>query len=282
MEKSFIRWVVELTEEFESIFKTKLAKLLRTNRFGKSIYVFNELDSTQDYANALPITESVHGTIVIARKQNVGKGRIGRSWISPEGGLWMSIVIRPDFSADNIIFTQFIGALAVADAIQQATNIRSRLKWPNDVLINEKKVCGILVDVNLESRESRDKKIVMGLGLNANIESSLINNYLTADTTKATSLKEEYGNDIDLVNLTKSIVDRIEYYYNFLSSGKALDIIALWKQNSDMFGRRAIDYDGIEKIMGEVVDIDQDGSLIMKLGDDSIKKITYYGNVTFR
>ena len=273
--------MVELTEAFESIFKTKLAKLLRTNRFGKSIYVFNELDSTQEYANALPITESVHGTIVIARKQNVGKGRIGRSWISPEGGLWMSIVIRPDFSVDNIIFTQFIAALAVADAIQQATNIRSRLKWPNDVLINEKKVCGILVDVNLESRESRDKKIVMGLGLNANIESSLINNYLTADTTKATTLKEEYGNDIDLVNLTKSIVDRIEYYYNFLSSGKALEIIELWKQNSDMFGRRAIVYDGIEKIMGEVVDIDQDGSLIMKLGDGSIKKITYYGNVTF-
>lgn len=271
--------MVELTEAFESIFKTKLAKLLRTNRFGKSIYVFDELDSTQDYANALPTTESVHGTIVIARKQNVGKGRIGRSWISPEGGLWMSIVIRPDFSLDNIIFTQFIAALAVADAIQQATNIRSRLKWPNDVLINEKKVCGILVDVILEGK---DKKIVMGLGLNANIESSLINNYLTADTTKATTLKEEYGNDIDLVYLVKSIVDRIEHYYNFLSSGKALEIIELWKQNSDIFGKRAIVYDGIEKIMGEVIDIDQDGSLIMKLGDESIKKIIYYGNVTFR
>jgi BirA family transcriptional regulator, biotin operon repressor / biotin---[acetyl-CoA-carboxylase] ligase len=270
--------VVELTDAFESIFKTKLAKLLRTNRFGKSIYVFNELDSTQDYANALPITESVHGTLVIARKQNVGKGRIGRSWISPEGGLWMSIVIRPEFSVDNIIFIQFIASLAVADAIQQVTNIRSRLKWPNDVLINGKKVCGILVDVNLEGK---DKKIVMGLGLNANIESSLINNYLTADTTKATTIKEEYGNDIDLVNLTKSIIERIEYYYNFLSRGKALEIIELWKQNSDMFGRRAIVYDGFEKIMGEVVDIDQDGSLLMKLGDDSIKKITYYGNVTF-
>jgi len=271
--------VVELTEVFESIFKTRLAKLLRTNSFGKSIYVFKELDSTQEYANALPITESVHGTIVIARKQNVGKGRIGRSWISPEGGLWMSIVIRPDFSVDSIIFTQFIAALAVADAIQEATNIGSRLKWPNDVLINEKKVCGILVDVNLEGK---DKKIVMGIGLNANIESSLINNYLTDDTTKATTLKQEYGNDIDLVYLTKSIVDRIEYYYNFLSGGKALEIIELWKQNSDMFGRRAIVYDGIEKITGEVVDIDQDGSLIMKLGDESIKKITYYGNVTFR
>jgi BirA family biotin operon repressor/biotin-[acetyl-CoA-carboxylase] ligase len=270
--------VVELTEKFESIFKTKLAKLLRTNRFGKSIYVFNELDSTQDYANALPITESVHGTIVIAKKQNVGKGRIGRSWISPEGGLWMSIVIRPDFKADNIIFTQFIAALAVVDAIKQATNIRSRLKWPNDVLINEKKVCGILVDINLESK---DKKIVMGLGLNANIKSSLINNYLTADNTKATTLKEEYGHEIDLLSLTKSIVDKIEYYYNFISSGKSSGIIELWKQNSDMLGRRAIVYDGIQKIIGEVVDIDQDGSLVMKLGDDSIKKITYYGNVTF-
>jgi BirA family transcriptional regulator, biotin operon repressor / biotin---[acetyl-CoA-carboxylase] ligase len=272
--------VVELTESFESIFQTKLARLLMTNRFGKSIYVFEELDSTQDYANALPITESVHGTIVIARKQNMGKGRIGRTWISPEGGLWMSIVIRPDFSADNIIFTQFIGALAVTDAIQQTTKIRSRLKWPNDVLINEKKVCGILVDVNLESK---DKKIVMGLGLNANIASSLINDYLTADTTRATTIKEEYGNDIDLINLTKSIVDRIEYYYyDFLSTGNTLEIITLWKKNSDMFGRRAIVYDGIEEIKGEVIDIAQDGSLLMKLGDESIRKITYFRNVTFR
>lgn len=275
-----MRWVVELTESFESIFKTKLARLLITNRFGKSIYVFNELDSTQDYANALPTTESVHGTIVIARKQNMGKGRIGKSWVSPEGGLWMSIVIRPDFSADNIIFTQFIGALAVADAIHQTTKIRSRLKWPNDVLIKEKKVCGILVDVNLESK---DKKIVMGLGLNANIASSLINDYLTADNTRATTIREEYGNDIDLVNLTKSIVDKIEYYYyDFLSSGKALEIIALWKNKSDMFGRRAIVYDGIEKIIGEVIDIAQDGSLLMKLGDESIRKITYFRNITFR
>ena len=272
--------MVELTESFESIFKTKLARLLMTNRFGKSIYVFNELDSTQDYANGLPTTESVHGTIVIARKQNMGKGRIGKSWVSPEGGLWMSIVIRPDFSAENIIFTQFIGALAVADAIQQTTKIRSRLKWPNDVLINEKKVCGILVDVNLESK---DKKIVMGLGLNANIASSLINDYLTADNIRATTIREEYGKDIDLVNLTKSIVDIIEYYYyDFLSSGKALEIIALWKNKSDMFGRRAIVYDGIEKIIGEVIDIAQDGSLLMKLGDESIRKISYFRNITFR
>lgn len=270
--------MVELTEAFESIFKTKLAKLLRTNRFGKSIYVFNELDSTQDYANTLPITESVHGTIVIARKQNVGKGRIGRSWISPEGGLWMSIVIRPDFSVDNIIFTQFIAALAVADAIQQATNIRSRLKWPNDVLINEKKVCGILVDVNLESK---GKKIVVGLGLNANIESSSINNYLTDDNLKATTLKEEYGNDIDLIILIKSILERMEYYYdNFLSRGNTLEIVDRWKERSDMFGKKAIVYDGNQQVMGEIIDLDQNGALLMKLSDTSIRKIIYYDNVS--
>lgn len=110
-----------MTNLSETNFKIRLSKLLHTRKLGKSIQVFNELDSTQNYANTLPNNESVHGTIVIARKQNKGKGRIGRTWISPEGGLWMSVILIPCFSPDNIIFTQFIGALAVADALTYGT-----------------------------------------------------------------------------------------------------------------------------------------------------------------
>lgn len=272
--------MIKLTTPNEPDFKTELEKLLKTNRLGKSIHVFDEQDSTQDYANALPNIESVHGTIIIARKQKMGKGRMGRSWISPKGGLWMSIIFRPEFSANNIIFTQFMGALAIAEAILEITNIRCTLKWPNDVLINEKKVCGILVDVNLESK---DKVIVMGVGLNANIEASLVNDNLTNNSIKATSLKKEYGNDIDLVHLTKVIIDRIEYYYyDLLSTGKTLEIIDLWKKNSDIIGKSAIVYNGNEKVVGKVIDIDKDGSLLMKLDDASIKRVTYYSNVTFR
>ncbi|HEX2305560.1 MAG TPA: biotin--[acetyl-CoA-carboxylase] ligase [Nitrososphaeraceae archaeon] len=263
----------------DSIYKTRLSKLVRTKRLGKSIYVFDQLDSTQDYADSLPYNESLHGTIVIAKKQNLGKGRMGRTWISPDGGLWMSIIFMPDFSVDNIIFTQFIGALAVADAIHENTKINCRLKWPNDVLVNAKKVCGILVDVDIENE---NKKIIMGIGLNANIESSSINNYLTNDNLKATTLKEEYGNDIDLIFLTKSILERMEYYYeNFLSNGRTLEIIERWKEKSDIFGKKAIVYDGTQKVMGEVIDIDQNGALIIKLSDTSIKKINYYSNVLF-
>lgn len=272
--------MVKLTTASEPDFKTELAKLLKTNRLGKSIHAFDEQDSTQDYANTLPHIESVHGTIVIARKQKRGKGRMESSWISPEGGLWMSIIFRPEFSVNNIIFTQFIGALAIAEAIMEITNIRCTLKWPNDVLINEKKVCGILVDVNLESK---DKVIVMGVGLNANIETSSVNDSLTDNSIKATSLKKEYGNDIDLVHLTKAIIDRIEYYYyNLLSTGKTLEIIDLWKKNSDIIGKRGIVYDGHDKVVGKVIDIDKDGSLLMKLDDSSIKRVTFYSNVSFR
>lgn len=262
----------------ESIIKARLSKLLKTRELGKSIYFFNELDSTQDFANSLPKSESLHGTIVIARKQNIGKGRMGRSWISPAGGLWMSIILIPDFSVDNIIFTQFMGALAVADAIFENTKIYCKLMWPNDVLINEKKVCGILIDVNVENET---KKIVMGLGLNANIKSSLINDYLTAHDLKATTLKAEYGNKVDLVFLVKSILERIEYYYdNFVSCGNTLEIIDRWKEKSDMFGKKATVRDGNQKIMGHIIDIDQTGALLIKPSDNSIKKIIYYDNVT--
>lgn len=278
-EQTFPLRVVKLTTANESDFKTELEKLLKTNRLGKSIHAFDEQDSTQDYANSLPNIESVHGTIVIARKQKRGKGRMGRTWISPEGGLWMSIIFRPKFSVNNIIFTQFMGALAIAEAIMEITNIRCALKWPNDVMINEKKVCGILVDVNLESK---DKVIVMGVGLNANIETSSVNDNLTDNSIKATSLKKEYGNDIDLVHLTKAIIDRVEYYYyELLSTGKTLEIIDLWKKNSDIIGKKGIVYDGNEKVVGKVIDIDKDGSLLMKLEDSSIKRVTFYTNVSF-
>lgn len=278
-QQTFPLRVVKLTTANESDFKTELEKLLKTNRLGKSIHAFDEQESTQDYANSLPNIESVHGTIVIARKQKRGKGRMGRTWISPEGGLWMSIIFRPKFNVNNIIFTQFMGALAIAEAIMEITNIRCALKWPNDVMINEKKVCGILVDVNLESK---DKVIVMGVGLNANIETSSVNDNLTDNSIKATSLKKEYGNDIDLVHLTKAIIDRVEYYYyELLSTGKTLEIIDLWKKNSDIIGKKGVVYDGNKKVVGKVIDIDKDGSLLMKLEDSSIKRVTFYTNVSF-
>ncbi len=264
----------------DSDFKTKLSNSLETNRIGKSIMLFKELDSTQEYALSLPISKSIHGTIVMAIKQIMGKGRIGRTWISPEGGLWMSIIFRPDFDVDNIIFIQFIGALAVVNALKEITKIDCKLKWPNDVLINEKKVCGILVDVNLENEI---KNIVMGIGLNANIDSSSINNLLIGSSTKATTLRQEVGTDIDLVYLIKSILEKIEYYYdNLLAKNKTSEIIHRWKEKSNMFGKKVVVYYGNERIMGEVTDIDQSGALLIRLNDRSIKKIFYYSNVTFQ
>ncbi len=264
----------------DSDFKTKLSNSLKTNWIGKSIILFKELDSTQEYALSLPISKSIHGTTVIAKKQNMGKGRIGRTWISPEGGLWMSIILRPYFDVDNIIFIQFIGALAIVSALHEITKIDCKLKWPNDVLINGKKVCGILVDVNLENEI---KNIVMGIGLNANIDSSSINNLLTDGITKATTLREEVGTDIDLLYLIKLILEKIEYYYdNLLAKKKTSEIIHRWKKKSNMFGKKVIVYYGNERIMGEVVDLDQSGALLIRLSDKSIKKIFYYSNVTFQ
>jgi BirA family biotin operon repressor/biotin-[acetyl-CoA-carboxylase] ligase len=272
--------VIKLPRSNGTNFKIKLEILLKTNRFGNAIYFFDELDSTQDYANGLPIINSTHGTIVIAKRQKMGKGRIGRSWISPNGGLWMSVILRPEFSVNSILFTQFIGAIAVAEAIMQVTKIKCTLKWPNDVLIDGKKVCGILVDVNLQGN---DKVIVIGIGLNANIASSLVNDNLIDHSLKATSLSKEYGNEVDLAQTTKAIVDRLEhYYYELLSNGKTLEIIDLWKKNSDVVDKKATVYDGDETVVGQVIDIDENGALLMKLGDGSIRSVSYYNNVTFR
>jgi len=192
----------------------------------------------------------------------------------------MSIIFRPEFDVNTIIFAQFIGAVAIAEAIMEVTKIRCTLKWPNDVLICKKKVCGILVDVNLQGN---NKVIVMGIGLNANIAVSLVNDDLTENSIEATSLSKEYGNEVDLVCLTKAIIDRLEYYYyELLCTGKTLEIIDLWKKNSDIIGKKAKVYDGKETVVGQVIDIENDGSLLMKLDDGSFKRMTYFSEVTFR
>ncbi len=253
----------------------ELRESLKVKEFGLHTY-FDKIESTQDYALSMIQNGSLsmHGTVVIAGEQSSGKGRMGRKWLSPLGGLWMSIILQPRLASSKISLIQFIGALAVGDSILEMTGIACTHKWPNDILIQGKKVCGILVDALIEGDEA--KNIVLGIGLNANFSTrELCNSGTLEECSDVTTLRDELECDIELTEITRLIIEKLEHYCLLLEEGKTREVLESWKRGSELFGRGVTVKDGNDVIYGQALDLDDSGALLIALPDGSIKKILF-------
>ncbi len=180
---------------------------LKTNFIGHDIHYFKEVDSTNDVAKYLAEEGAEEGTIVIAEIQNRGKGRRGKTWISPPGGVWMSIILRPDIPPFNAPQLTLVTGVAVAETLKKECNLDVGIKWPNDILIGNKKVCGILTEVNA----SIDKVnyVVVGIGIDMNVDVPLF----PPDLQKgATSLKNELDTEINGAILVQKFLLEFENY----------------------------------------------------------------------
>ncbi len=140
---------------------------LVTKVFGKRIYYFHTIDSTQNFAIELATKKIENGAVVISEKQTHGRGRLDRKWVSPSGGVWLSLILHPEFDISKSTLFPLITSLALAIAIEQVLKIKPKLKWPNDVTVNGKKVAGILVDASVES--GTIDYLVLGIGINFKI-----------------------------------------------------------------------------------------------------------------
>lgn len=138
-----------LVETTDKILPWEIAESLKTKTLGRKIYYFDSVDSTQNFAMRLAKTDS--GSVVIAESQTSGKGRLGRKWISPKGGIWMSIVLHPDIDVSKITLVPIAAAVALANAIEKTLALKTELKWPNDITLNGKKIAGIIIDASIES-----------------------------------------------------------------------------------------------------------------------------------
>ncbi|HYT46720.1 MAG TPA: biotin--[acetyl-CoA-carboxylase] ligase, partial [Methylomirabilota bacterium] len=171
-----------------------MRKRLKTSLIGRQIHYYVKVGSTQELAISLAENnpEASNGTVILAEQQDRGKGRMNRRWISPSGGIWLSIILKPKMPAKNGPLLSLIAALAVSDTIAQKTGLESNVKWPNDVLINHKKVCGILLDIATKGSSIEYAVIGIGLNANANIRKILqyIDDYQESDVG-VTSLKNE-------------------------------------------------------------------------------------------
>ncbi|MBZ2166208.1 biotin--[acetyl-CoA-carboxylase] ligase [Methanobacterium spitsbergense] len=241
---------------------------LKTNFIGHDIHYFKEVDSTNDVAKYLAEEGAEEGTIVIAEIQNRGKGRRGKTWISPPGGVWMSIILRPDIPPFNAPQLTLVTGVAVAETLQKECNLDVGIKWPNDILIGNKKVCGILTEVNASIEKVN--YVVVGIGIDMNVDVPLF----PPDLQKgATSLKNELNTEINGAILVQKFLLEFETIYNEFKAGKFPEILKEWRSLSKTIGNNVEVRTRGKTIRGEAVGINKEGILILELEDGSLRKI---------
>ncbi|HER25326.1 MAG TPA: biotin--[acetyl-CoA-carboxylase] ligase [Candidatus Atribacteria bacterium] len=249
----------------------EIQRELYTEYIGKEIYYFPELKSTNIMAKekALQGIEKIkEGTLIIAERQSAGKGRLGREWFSPIGGIWISIILYPQLSPSYIPRITLMSAVAVVKAIKICTQIEPQIKWPNDILINEKKVCGILTEMNAEL--DIINWVVVGIGINANIDHRAFPQDIQENTI---SLKEVAGKEVLRIKLVQAFLQEFEKHYESLKRREFSSILKEWKLNSHTLGRKVKVDMGERIITGEAVDIDKEGALVLKKEDGKLIKI---------
>lgn len=244
---------------------------LSTKYIGKEIYYFPELKSTNIMAKekALHRAEGINeGTLIIAERQSAGKGRLGREWFSPAGGTWLSIILYPQLSPSYISRITLMTAVALVKAIKICTQIKSQIKWPNDILVNEKKVCGILTEMSAEL--DIINWVVVGIGVNVNIKQQEFPEDIRERTT---SLKEVLGKKVSRVKLAQTFLQEFEKYYEILKGREFSSILKEWKLYSHTLGKKIKVDIGERIITGEAMDINESGALILKKEDGELIEI---------
>jgi len=235
---------------------------LKTKIIGQEAYYFDSVKSTQEHAMKMAQESTNNGVIVIAQKQTDGRGRAGRRWISPKGGIWLSVIFHPDFDISIVTLFPIASALALSRSIEKCFNIKPELKWPNDITIQGKKVAGILVDVSLES--NRIESIVLGVGINFDVNIKQIEKDLkNMPNFYGVSSLVKFKKNISPIYLIQTFLEELEKIFEFLNSGQTKKIIKEWTKRSSTIGKN-VELDTKEgKVRGKAIKIDDDGALVI-------------------
>ncbi len=248
---------------------------LHTSLIGREIFPFGRVTSTNDVAFSLARGGSPEGTLVIAEEQVRGKGRLGRDWHSPPGlGLWFSIVLRPDITPHESSTVSLAVALAVAGVIRDSYGVDARIKWPNDVLVGPRKVCGILTEA--EFREDRVEFVVVGVGINVLHAESDFPEDLRA---VATSISVESRAEVNRIEVISRVLRAVEDKYGHLCRKGFEDIRREILPLSSLMGRMTRVLTGNGTTEGVAIDIDETGALIIR-GENGLNEKVVAGDAT--
>ncbi len=240
------------------ITETAIQGGLDTCFIGRNIFMYDETDTTNERAKAN--SDAPDGSVFIAEVQTHGKGSRGRGWTSPKGsGIWHSILLKPDIPPMEVSRITLVAGLAVCKAI----GLNSAIKWPNDIVINGKKICGILTEMSSEI--NMINYVVCGIGINVNMES-----FEDELADKATSMYIESGHKYARSEIISKLLNEFEYYYRkFLDSGLRA-ILDEYKKHCVTLGRCVNVIFKNKTITGTAVDIDENGSLMVEAADGII------------
>lgn len=255
--------------------KSELLPLIKTSKIGKNIIHFDNIDSTNIKAKELAKDGAEDGTIIISEEQSFGSGRFSRNWNSPKGGIWCTIILRPTIPPTEAPKITQIAAAAVYKTLSDL-NIISTIKWPNDILLDNKKLCGILTEMKCDM--DRVHYLIVGIGINVNIDECDFEKTLRST---ATSLKIQYKKDFRRSEILSNFLNHFEKLYNsFLNTLNLSETIKICRENSDIFGKQAklITYNNEEIVT--CLSLTDSGNLIVR--DSSGKeKIVITGEISF-
>ena len=252
----------------EHITKDKICETLETEEIAKEILCFRKVFSTNSIAKFLANHDAKEGTVLISEIQTNARGRLGKKWEAPEGGVWMSLILRPQVPPARIGLITLATGVAIAKSIR-SLGVDARIKWPNDVLIHGKKISGVLTEVNATFNEI--DWIVVGIGIDSNLKLEAFSEDIRIGTT---TLTEELPSKVDANELIAVFLNEFEKVYQLYKDGEIETILKDWRDLADTIGKYVnITQTGGKITQGYVVGINNEGSLIIERQDGTLEKI---------
>jgi BirA family biotin operon repressor/biotin-[acetyl-CoA-carboxylase] ligase len=248
---------------------SEVRPILRTKWLGRTIHYFPTTDSTNSKAYELGLQGAEEGEVVLAESQTKGRGRLGRQWFSPPFlNLYLSIILRPRIPPQQASLITLMAAVATAEAIQKYSGLHPLIKWPNDILLGDRKVAGLLNEIHSEI--DRIHFVILGIGVNLNMDGKVLSKEIGG---MATSLKKETGEAVSRKAFLQCLLEELECWYEiFLKEGGAA-ILRVWRERAKIKGKRVKVTSFGERMTGVAVEVDSDGALILETKDGKRKRI---------
>jgi len=265
-----------LIDDTEKLLPWEITRDLKTKLIGKRVYYFEEIDSTQNFAQNIAADKKENGTIIIAEKQTSGRGRLDRKWTSPKGGIWFSLIIHPKFDVSSSTLIPILSAVALSKSIKSVLGLETEVKWPNDITMNGKKVAGVLVDASFQTNSI--DYLILGIGINFDIDAKKLEKRLTK-TPNFYGIDSLRGkeNKTPPKTLLKEFLLQFEKNLLQLDKGEKSKIVKEWTKRAAGIGKKITINTSNGKISGISQGIDNDGALKIKTKNET-KKI-YVGDV---
>lgn len=261
-----------LTEEGAQIEEGRLCAALEQNRLVASVTVLEQADSTNRVAKELSKNGAPEGTLVVAKRQSMGKGRLGRSFFSPEGGIYMSMVLRPELPAQQAVMITTCAAVAVARAMEKESGLKTGIKWVNDIFVQGKKVCGILTEAGLDFETGIPEYVVLGIGINVERQP------VPEELKEIVGCLEDFSEmPVEKNRLIAAVWNEFAVLYQeFFTAAHMKE----YKERSILIGREVTVLAPEGEYMATVRDIDENGHLIVEC--EGTKRVLSSGEVSLR